>query len=670
MTRLALGCALTMVAVVLAGAAAIVGVAGSGALSVGPLTVSLTHPSFALTESAIVALAAALTFGGATSLTRWWLLVASVVLLTSLAAGAAPRRVGDGYEYLAMAWNMAHARPPALTAEENSTFRGEADRWQWLSADYPGPVLVGAGPRRDFLHFWLYSLIATPAVAAALALGVNPNHGMSAVNILLLVTAGILAARRWPPTTVLVLLAGPILWWVDKAHAETLIVAATLSAIALIDSHPAIALICAAVAAAQNPVLGVVLLTVGAIVCVTRHRAGMPWLALAGAAAIVAINPLYYLVRMGGWTPLGDTVAGMLPGLRSVVTPMIDPNLGLVEAMPFATAMALAGVALYLSGRGDRTATSRLAIVVGAIAAPLLLLVVTQNANVNHGGTPGLSRYGLWALPLAAPLLAVAVAWCESRPASRDVAATLLLLSLGWSAYAYHPRRPERLDPTPLASWLWHAHPAFDNPLPEIFAERIMAADTLHLPVTTEHCEKVLLLRAPAGISPWPVPCAGGEVPQTCFSAQGLCYANRGADGGYGFTTAPSQPGLERRVVEEWNASVGLPALRLIAPSLAPSSMSVIRAGRPDSIVRAAISVRWVHPLQSATALAAWVVPVPGPGPAFVDLQVPVPAQLHLARTDGVKLVPSRSVGVGRVRVPLPTDRTSIVVLEPERQRN
>ena len=664
--RRALARGLTVVAAALAGAAVLVGLTDSTALSIGSIAISLTHPSFALTEAAIVAIAAVLAFGGETHARRWALLAASVLLLASLAAGSAPRRVGDGYEYLAMAWNMAHARPPALTVDEDAEFRRQAGGRGWVSADYPGSELIGSGPRRDFLHFWLYSLIAAPAVAVALALGANPNHGISAINILLLTTAGVLAARRWPVTPVLVLLAGPILWSVDKAHAEPLLVAGTLGAIALIDTQPAIALMCAAVATAQNPALVIVLVVVAVLVCWSRRAGAIPWTALGFASAVAALNPLYYLLRLGDWTPLHKAVARTIPGLRSVITPVIDPNLGLLEAMPFAAALAVAGLWLYAAQRGGQSRSERLALMAGAIAAPLLLVLVALIGNVNHGATPGPSRYGLWLLPLAMPAIAIAVAWCESRQTARDVVATLLVASLAWAAYAYHPRRPEGTDPTILAKWLWHAHPGFDNPLPEVFVERTMASDGISLPVTTERCEKVLLLRTTDGRSPWPMPCAGGPVPEQCYSAQDLCYANRDAGGAYSFASAPYQPGLGAHAVEDWNESTGRAALARLAPTFVVSSFAVVRAGRPDSLVRAAVGVRWVHPLQSATGLVAWVVPVPGPGPAFVDVWAPAPAQLHLTRTDGVKLVPSRRVDPGRVRVLLPTDRTSIVVLEPQ----
>ncbi len=33
-----------------------------------------------------------------------------------------------------------------------------------------------------------------------------------------------------------------------------------------------------------------------------------------------------------------------------------------------------------------------------------LLFAFAQTMNVNHGGTPGMSRYALWFIPLAAPL--------------------------------------------------------------------------------------------------------------------------------------------------------------------------------------------------------------------------------------------------------------------------
>ena len=39
------------------------------------------------------------------------------------------------------------------------------------------------------------------------------------------------------------------------------------------------------------------------------------------------------------------------------------------------------------------------------VALVVGLLTFAQTPNVNHGGTPGPSRYGLWLMPLAIPAL-------------------------------------------------------------------------------------------------------------------------------------------------------------------------------------------------------------------------------------------------------------------------
>jgi len=59
-----------------------------------------------------------------------------------------------------------------------------------------------------------------------------------------------------------------------------------------------------------------------------------------------------------------------------------------------------------------------------------------------------------------------------------------------------------------MASFLRVRHPSIDNPLPEIFAERLPGLDENWLPVATPGCEKLLLPGRGGRDSVWPMPCA------------------------------------------------------------------------------------------------------------------------------------------------------------------
>jgi hypothetical protein len=156
-----------------------------------------------------------------------------------------------------------------------------------------------------------------------------------------------------------------------------------------------------------------------------------------------------------------------------------------------------------------------------------------QTPNYTSGGTPGPGRYGLWLIPLAVPVLAAA---SRAAPSWNRRLAPVAVASCLWAMWAYHPSRPESfLTPTRLAAYLWEFHPSLDDPLPDVFVERITHWP-LHgpfPPVATPSCSKVLIA---GGV--WPESCTKPRgVPPRCATAEALCYANRRPAGGYRFAS-------------------------------------------------------------------------------------------------------------------------------------
>jgi hypothetical protein len=91
-----------------------------------------------------------------------------------------------------------------------------------------------------------------------------------------------------------------------------------------------------------------------------------------------------------------------------------------------------------------------------------------------------------------------------------------------------------------LAATIWQRWPAADNPLIEVFAERIAGSEPAPAPpLATPACEKVLIVGRGSG-SPtrWPARCAPAEAPPFCREPGTLCYANRNASE-YGFVAVP-----------------------------------------------------------------------------------------------------------------------------------
>ena len=164
------------------------------------------------------------------------------------------------------------------------------------------------------------------------------------------------------------------------------------------------------------------------------------------------------------------------------------------------------------------------------ISALLFLSVFGRVVNLNHGGTPSMSRYALWLIPLAMPFL-------ESyRPAGRWHVGLSVLAAAGaaWSIALYRPVLPERcLFPTKAAEWIWSHYPSLTNPVPEIFAERLLHRENVPPPaVATADCGKVLTWDGSG-----PAECPVGPAPAEC--ERQACYANRRRDGSYAFAIPP-----------------------------------------------------------------------------------------------------------------------------------
>jgi hypothetical protein len=234
---------------------------------------------------------------------------------------------------------------------------------------------------------------------------------------------------------------------------------------------------------------------------------------------------------------------------------------------------------------------------------------------VNHGGTPGLSRYATWFIPLAIPLFQQ-----SDRVLGRRVVWMALpaVASAALGVWAFHPARPEAADrPTRLASFLWTRYPSFDNPLPEIFAERLRGLDENWLPVATPGCEKILLPGRGGRDSVWPLPCAPATPPARCQQAGATCYANRTRTGYEFVGTSVSTPQVFRLARSAtWPASAEPYAAEALG-SLAWWNMAVRQTGDPDAVIQSSRHVGRVVLWQAANRFFALALDV-GPDAELV----------------------------------------------------
>jgi hypothetical protein len=428
------------------------------------------------------------------------MMLAAVLALGSGLAMLSPARpVGDSRDHVAMATAIAHGSPPES---------GEA--------------------RRSFI----YALTAAPLVRAAETAGRDPRSAFTALNLLLLAGAALLLVKRVSTVAAALLSAGPVLWWVDKPHPEVFTFTLVAASITFIGVAPWWSILALGLAAAQEPAMLPALAAALVFAALPTGFANRRvWIAAGAALGLAALDPFYQSARYGGG--FGAVFRGNphLPLARELLSTPFDPNIGIFVHAPLVTATVALALVLALVRAPRQVVTPRHGAVL-AIGA-LFVLMFTQMLNVNSGGTPGPSRYGLWLLPIAIPVLEAA----PPAVALRVLAAA----SVVWCTIFFAPSRPENyLQPTRLAALLWTRWPAADNPLVEIFSERVSGSQPApEPPLAMPGCEKALIIgRGSGSPTSWPGRCDPQTAPPFCREVGVLCYANRTSDG-YAYSRLP-----------------------------------------------------------------------------------------------------------------------------------
>jgi hypothetical protein len=572
---------------------------------------------------------------GLTIRARGLLVAAAAAAL--LIAGSPVRIAGDGGEYAVQALNFAELHAPPLGRKAILSIRPRLGALDAHLTDWSieRAAVAGRDHRYDFPHFWFYALLATPYVWLTSLFGLNALWAFTLLNVTLLgIAIGIVLPRAGIAATLLIF-AGPALWWIDKAHTEIFTVALVSIAVALMRERPGWAMVAAGAAATQNPPIAVLCVLIGVMhVAHVRWRggpSGPPALAepegsalrkamLQRADAIAAaiglalcvLQPVYTYARHG--TPsllLAATHRGR-PAFAELTAVLIDPNIGLLFMDPAFVLAVVIG--LVVLARRDRRALVSADLLVAAATACVFLVAFSSTANVRHGATPGLSRYALWLLPLAIPLIVRANA--AGGRVWRVTLAALVIVSTTMSVWIFHPARPENwTQPTRLSWWLWTHHPAWSNPLPEVFTETIRHTDSAEIPASTPGCEKILIDGAAPDGRVWPLPCQPVSVPAWC---RGLCYANRAGDA-YTFTRAAGRTLIVRNPMtwppdaeaqaREWFATRGWTTLT----PLPPYGLDVLRTSSGVGVAAIGSASRFVLFLVPTQPDATLTFRLPGP---------------------------------------------------------
>ncbi len=488
---------------------------------------------------------------------RSYILAAAGFVAIVLAAASPQRLVGDGREYLAQAINFASLHGPALRPAHLDDIQAEMSRFDPALAtwDIRGATVPDARRNRDFQHFWFYALLATPGLWITKLLHAPPTVAFTGLNLLLLGIAFWLLLPRVGVPACLLLFASPIVWWIDKAHTEAFTFALLLIVFAALEERPWWSMVAAGAAATQNPPIAALVVFVPVALLRRDRSALMNHRVVAGAlvgVGLALLHPVYAFTRHHTPSLLLTATRSGSPDFASLSAVVLDPTIGLAGNFPaLLVVVAVGAIALSSAMRRKADATGAPGIGVAVASAVVFLLAFSRTTNIHHGGTPSLSRYTIWLMPLAVPLLA-AMHRIGGRLWRRFLWTAALLSSL-ISVVAFRPSVPQNSrEPTLLATFLWTRFPSWNNPVPEVFSETELHLDDLWVPAATPGCEKILSGGA-AGAGAWPVPCYPAPLPEMCRRSGVLCYANRAKDR-YEFASAPHGGGSKLRIDDVWPA--------------------------------------------------------------------------------------------------------------------
>jgi len=605
-----------------------------------------------------------------------------VLFCVLLIGSSTPRRVGDGVEYWAMTENLAGLRPPSVSRGDLLRLERTA---RTIDAGFDEsplrfPHLVGADGRQDFPHFWLYPLINVPGRWVAHAARLHPNWAFTLTNVALLTLAFAVIARHVSTAWSALLLAGPLIWWIDKAHGDVFTVSLLAMACAVWRRAPNWTLVLAGAAAAQNPALVPVWGVLAASAIWRAWRDGNEdrarvrrqiAIGIIGGGCLIALPLAYYQWHLGVWSPLVGYTRPAVPTFTVLTSFIADPNIGLVPNAPFFALAALAAIVFAWRARHTSDAGWLEALViVGAVA--IQLAGYAQSVNANHGATPSVNRWTLWLMPWGLLIASASPRLTRTRIAA-GVFTSLAVLNATWAVWNFRPALPEVYRyPTPFAAWLWTHVPAWPSSAPEVFAERVSHREPPVLPIAWTGCTKTLLL---AGA--WPAPCLPTTTPPDgCLRPDRLCYATSplGSSAASAAHTTFADAGTAAFPFTttrlRWRADDPfMPALRDQVDAATRRDPALASVSATDSPLRAASGVAWTVVWRGRSTLLIYLDTADAD--AVLHLRLDAPHDGALIDLDSRQSMTDISVAraeASPVVVALPAVRHGLLMLDARRQ--
>ncbi|WP_079434145.1 hypothetical protein [Zoogloea sp. LCSB751] len=429
---------------------------------------------------------------------------------------------GDGREYLLYAQALSDHASPEIRAQDVAYLNalrasreaaagavdfgtlGEGHHFA-SGAEFDGQGFVRTqGGQVYAWHFWLYSLCVLPFLWLVRSLGGVPETAFVLCNWSFVVLALAYLFRYWRGSGLqkwllasLFLLGGTsyYIWWVHpEVFTASLIL---LGLMACSDRRYGFGMGATALAATQNPpvLFLMVCMAGGALLFPSeaRERGRLHVISLRQVvcalyvsipAFALALAPvMFYRLKLGVANPIA--AAGWadwsLMSFDRLWSVYFDLNMGMIVALPAVLLVAVLSILLFV-GLAVMGARSRLlpgpavlAVIAGIVASVVMAVPALSTTNWNHGQA-AFGRYAYW---LAVPIVLGVVVLAGSLPGllQRWMASFLLLVQLacvGYYGFWGDNWRSSYLAFKPFVTRVLSHYPALYNPLPEIFAERLL----------------------------------------------------------------------------------------------------------------------------------------------------------------------------------------------------
>lgn len=466
------------------------------------------------------------------SLPKWQRIVLILIfsLLSILTLSETqPERKGDGYEYIAMSQAFLSHGTPNITEDDvakivqysgNKSLKGFVELSP-LTLNLKGspPYFKGKSEKIYSYHFWLYSLINTPAFLFTRTLGVPDTLSFSITNLAMALVASFVIFSSIRLTGLQRFSFLGFFWvcgttyYLRWGHPEVFSAAFTCCALVFFyDRNYVIAAIFAAIASTQNPpiaILAAAMMGFGFILSIRKNglknsSVTIPLYFL--ASSVVLFAPLFWKFNFDTWSLIskcGGAKTGLISAER-VFSFIFDLNQGmLVGSGSYFLAIIVCGLVSLFHREVRLLCLAFYFILVTLMMTTLCAATINMNSDCNV-----LSRYAYW---LSIPIGFAAVILVDRK---RMVSMNVIGFAFVSQAYIVGSQNifggESYLKMNKLAKSVFSNHPFFYNPVPEIFIRRVMKSDnfptregTMYAWVHNKMIKKVLFNRGVGGHVPF-----------------------------------------------------------------------------------------------------------------------------------------------------------------------